>query len=224
MPVIDVEAASKPELRAALKDCLEELKGLRDSVGRLLKQHTRSAPAHQGNPADFVPAGWPAQYGISIPRADGIFESAAAWVRVSHGVITGAGLKNQSILSMMISLRLVDEGEERSASLYADWKAAFLSCVDSVKWTVEGGRGDPHAWGKEDRYSKLLHRVDQDCLFAMDAIVAEKPRAKHLAAFKNNQSKFAGALSTVIQAIREINREAEEALEELRKPRMQKQS
>jgi hypothetical protein len=127
-------------------------------------------------------------------------------------VITGAGLKNQSILSVMISLRLVDDGEERSARLYTDWKAAFLSCVDAVKWTPENGRGNPAAWSKEDRYSKLLHRVDQDCLFAMDAIVAEKPKAKHLSAFKNNQQKFVEALGIVVATIRDINREADEAV------------
>lgn len=219
MTGIDVETASKPELRAAIKSYLGELKDLRDSVGRLLRQS--AAPITVRNVSredDFVPAGWAEQHGISIPRSDGIFESASAWVRVSHGVITGAGLKNQSILSMMISLSLVDEGEERSATLYVDWKTAFLSGVDPVKWTAERGRGDPEAWGKEDRYSKLLHRVDQDCLFAMDAIVAAKPKAKHLAAFRNNQSKFTHALAVVVKAIREINREAEEALEGAKSP------
>lgn len=216
---IDLENASKPELRAALKKAIENVEKLKDAVGRMMRQ-SNTAPVinHPSRPDDFVPAGWAEQYGISIPRADGIFESTTAWVRVAHGVVTGAGLKNQSILSVMISLRLVDEGEERSARLYTDWKTAFLSCVDSVKWSADEGRGDPDAWGKEDRYSKLLHRVDQDCLFAMDAIVAEKPKAKHLSAFRNNQQKFVEALRMVVATIREINREAEKALDEAKKP------
>jgi hypothetical protein len=221
----DVESLNKPELKNKLIASLQELTHLRDSVGRLLRQANPPLVVSQRcHPSDFVPSGWTEQYGINIPRADGIFESPTAWVRVIHGVITGAGLKNQSILSMMFSLRLVDEGEERSARLYSDWKAAFLSCVDSVKWTVEGGRGDPAAWGKEDRYSKLLHRVDQDSLFAMDAIVADRPKAKHLAAFKNNKPKFVEALVTVVETIREINREAEKALEALQKPKIKSKS
>ncbi|OWK42176.1 hypothetical protein FRUB_04254 [Fimbriiglobus ruber] len=99
--------------------------------------------------------------------------------------------------------------------LYTDWKMAFLSGVDPVKWTAENGRGDPDAWGKEDRYSKLLHRVDQDSLFAMDAIVAVKPRAKHLSAFRNNQTRFVEALGVVVRTIRDINREADKTLEDV---------
>jgi hypothetical protein len=210
----EIESLKKSELKKILQSSLRELEGLRESIGRLLR--AAASPTvlrHQSHRDDFVPVGWSEQHGIHIPRADGIFESATAWVRISHGVITGAGLRNQSILSVMISLRLVDEGEERSAMFYTDWKTAFLSGVDPVKWTAERGRGDPDAWSKEDRYSKLLHRVDQDCLFAMDAIVAVKPKAKHLAAFRNNQSKFVDALGFVVKAIRDINREAEEALE-----------
>ena len=127
MERIDVDTASKPELRKALTAYLGEITELRDSVGRLLRQSSLPAPARSaGRDDDFVPAGWAEKHGISIPRSDGIFESPTAWVRVAHGVITGAGLKNQSILSMMISLRVVDEGEERSAALYADWKASFV--------------------------------------------------------------------------------------------------
>ncbi len=211
--LIDLATASKPELRAVLKTTIEKNKTLSDSVARLLRQsNTASIINHPSRPDDFVPGGWTEQHGINVPRADGIFESPTAWVRIAHGVITGAGLKNQSILSMMISLRLIDDGEERSARLYTDWKTAFLSTVDSVKWSAEEGRGDPEAWSKEDRYSKLLHRVDQDCLFAMDAIVAEKPKAKPLAAFRSHQPKFVKALGIVVKAIRDINREADEAL------------
>jgi hypothetical protein len=218
MQGIDLETISKPELRAALKASLERIHELLGTVERLLRQSSRPATIrHISHEDDAVPSGWAEQHGISIPRADGIFDSPTAWVRVSHGVITGAGLKNQSILSMMISLRLVDEGEERSAMLYTDWKTAFLSCVDPVKWTAENGRGDPEAWGKEDRYSKLLHRVDQDCLFAMDAMVTNKPKAKHLSAFRNNQPKFVGAFKVVVNAIRAINQEAEKELEKLKK-------
>ncbi|WP_088255381.1 hypothetical protein [Fimbriiglobus ruber] len=216
MQQIDVEKAGKAELRAALTASIGRVNELSAAIERLLRRPSNPSPIrHTGRDDDFVPAGWAEQHGIAIPRSDGIFESTTAWVRVSHGVITGAGLKNQSILSMMISLQLVDEGEERSAMLYTDWKMAFLSGVDPVKWTAENGRGDPDAWGKEDRYSKLLHRVDQDSLFAMDAIVAVKPRAKHLSAFRNNQTRFVEALGVVVRTIRDINREADKTLEDV---------
>jgi hypothetical protein len=215
---LDVETLKKAELRDALKASLQELTALRDSLGRMLRTSAVVTPArHRSHDDDFVPSGWAEQHGIHIPRSDGLFESPTAWVKLAHGVITGAGLKNQSILSMMISLRLVDAGEERSAMLYADWKTAFLSGVDPVKWTVEESHGTPGAWSKEDRYSKLLHRVDQDCLFAMDAMVTSKPKAKHLSAFRSNQPKFVAAFKIVVNAIRAINQEAEKELEKSRK-------
>jgi hypothetical protein len=215
----EIVSPTRKQLVADNATLASENTSLRESVARLMQQQSRTTTLrHAGHRDDFVPLGWVEQHAIEIPRADGLFESAKAWVRISHGVITNAGIKNESILSVMISLRLVDEGEERSARLYTDWKTAFLSSVDPVKWSAEEGRGNPEAWSKEDRYSKLLHRVDQDCLFAMDAIVAEKPKGKHLAAFKNNQPRFIEAIGTVVSSIRDINREAEEASKKNIKP------
>ena len=163
-----------------------------------------------------MPAEWAERHGISTPRADGIFESPEAWIRVKHGVIVGAGLKNQSILLLAVSLGLLDQGAERHGSLYKDWRAAFLSCVDPAKWSAEEGRGDPEAWSKEDRYSKLQRRVDQDSIAAMDSIVAGRPKAKHLAAFQARQQAFVEAFHTVAKAMSAINQEADEALDALR--------
>ena len=212
------EAEMKSEWKGVpKKKIIDEVERLRDSVSRMLRQ---SSPppviSHASRNDDFVPSGWTERHGIEIPRADGIFESSGAWVRIKHGAIVGAGLKNQSILLLMISLELLDQGAERHSSLYKDWRAAFLSRLEPSN---SGGEGDdnPDAWSKEDRYSKLQRRVDQDCLSAMDCIVAIRPKAKHLAVFQHNQGKFVEAFEAVARAMNEINREAEKALEEARK-------
>ena len=200
------------------KSIIAEVDRLRDAVRRLIRQP--SAPTvvtHASHDDDFVPAGWTERHGIEIPRADGVFESGTAWVRIKHGVIVGAGLKNQSILSLAISLKLLDQGAEQSANQYKDWRTAFLAGVDPVKWSAEQGRGDPEAWSKEDRYSKLQRRVEQDHIAAMDCIVASRPKARHLAAFQANQAGFVAAFRTVARTMADIDREAEEALEKLRK-------
>lgn len=199
------------------KKIIDEVTRLRDSVSRLSR--TSAQPAilrHASHTDDFVPAGWSERNGIEIPRADGIFESPTAWVRIKHGVIIDAGLKNQSILSLMVSMELLDAGWVNRAAQYKDWRTAFLASVDPVKWTAEEGRGDPETWSKEDRYSKLQRRVDQDHIAAMDCIVSGRPKARQLAAFQANQEAFVGAFKTVAQAMAEIDREAEKALEAAR--------
>jgi hypothetical protein len=208
----DVRKANKKQLLALLVPTLEENECLRKSVARLSKLSMQTPILrHVTRPDDFVPAGWTEQHRIEIPRADGLFESSTAWVRITHGVIVNAGLKNQSILSVMISMNLLDQGANRHGSLYTDWKAAFLSRLDPTK---SGGKGDdnPDAWSKEDRYSKLLRRVDPDYLSAMDCMVAPRPKAKHLIAFQFHQKEFAEAFELVAKAMNEINRDAEEAL------------
>ncbi|QEL14772.1 hypothetical protein [Limnoglobus roseus] len=203
----DFSKATKPELRKALQAALTANVSLTDAVGRLLRRPEPPAPRQQSREEDTVPAGWAERNGISIPRAEGIHESREAWVRVKSGVIVGAGLKNQSILLLMVSLRLLDQGAEHHGNLYKDWRAAFLSRVDPTK-SGEPGGGNPNAWSKEDRYSKLIHRLDKDLLAAMDSIVAVRPKAKHLAAFQGHQETFAGAFMQVVNAMRDINREA----------------
>lgn len=209
----DVESLKKPELRAMLNASLEELDRLRPAMARLLKrQDPISAPRHTSHPDDAVPAGWAERHGISVPRADGIFECAAAWVRVRHGVVVGAGLKNRSILMLAVSLGLLDQGAEHHGNLYRDWRAAFLSRLDPGT-SGGGGSGDPLAWSKEDRYSKLLHLVkERDYLDAMDAMVAGRPKARHLAAFQHDQAAFVGAFKAVARAMVEVNRQADETL------------
>lgn len=214
---IDPDTATKAELKAAVKATLPELVKLRDSVGRLLRQApVPKVPCHPGRDDDTVPPGWPERHGVAIPRADGIHESPEAWVRVKGGTIVGAGLKNQSILLLMVSLGLLDQGAEHHGNLYKDWRAAFLSKLDPTK-SGEPGGGDPEAWSKEDRYSKLLHRLDKDLVTAMDSIVASRPKSRHLAAFQDHQKVFSGAFLLVADAMRAINREAEDALKRLRK-------
>ncbi len=212
MQGINVDTASKPDLRAALKASLDEIDELRRSVSRLIRQSAIPTVVHHvSHVEDSVPAGWSERNGIEIPRADGVFESATAWVRIKHGIIVGAGLRNQSILHLAISLELLDQGAEHHGNLYRDWRAAFLSQLDPEK---SGGKGtdNPAAWSKEDRYSKLLRRTDQDFLSAMDCIVAIRPKARHLAAFQHNQKGFIDAFKTVGKAMNEINREADDAL------------
>lgn len=191
------------------KKIINEVGRLRDSVRRLLQQSPAPVTTLAGREDDSVPPGWAERHGITIPRAEGVFESATAWVRVKSGVIVGAGLKNQSILSLAISLELLDQGAEHHANLYRDWRAAFLSRLDPTRSGDEGSDGT-EAWTKEDRYSKLIHRIDKDYLDAMDCIVAARPKAKHLAAFQNNQDAFIGAFKTVVKVMVEINHEAEQ--------------
>lgn len=198
------------------KKLLDEVERLRESVSRLLKQPAALKASPVAHPDDFVPAGWTERHDIAIPRAEGIFESQTAWVRIKHGIIVGAGLKNQSILSLMVSMDLLDDGWVNRGHQYKDWRAAFLSSVDPSTWTAEEGRGDPEAWSKEDRYSKLQRRVDQDHIAAMDSIVASRPKARHLAAFHAKQHDFVEAFKVVGRAMGEIDREAEEALQAMR--------
>jgi hypothetical protein len=209
---IDWKTAKKPELKAALKSVLSDLEAARDTIGRLLNRH-QAQPAvtlrHIPHPDDSVPPGWAERHAIAIPRSDGIFESATAWVRIKHGVIIGAGLKNQSILHLAISLELLDQGAEYHANLYRDWRAAFLSRVDPGKLGDEGS-DSVEAWTKEDRYRKLLIEVDKDYMEAMDCIVAIKPKARHLAAFQHNQQGFVDAFHVVARAMADIERRAEE--------------
>lgn len=217
MQQIDLGGLGKPELRERLGAALQEVEALRGSVDRLLRQASRpSVLRHSGHPDDFVPAGWAERHGIQIPRASGVFQSDEAWVRVEHGVIVGAGLNNQSILCLAISLGKLDQGAEHHGNLYKDWRAAFLARVDPSR-SGGGGSDTPDAWSKEDRYSKLQRRVEQDHIAAMDCIVASRPKARHLAAFQANQAGFVAAFKTVARTMADIDREAEEALEKLRK-------
>lgn len=227
MKIADLRKARKKHLLAMLLKAVGQNRQLRATVARLSKLSTQPPVLrHAGHADDSVPPGWAERHGIVLPRAEGVFESATAWVRVKHGAIVVAGLKNQSILHLAISLDLLDQGAERHGSLYRDWRAAFFSRLDPTR---SGGEGSdtPDAWSKEDRYSKLLHRVDQEYIAAMDAIVALKPKARHLAAFhgpKNAtkeqvdeaQGVFVAAFLTVARAMAAINREAEQATGEIK--------
>ncbi|MDY3551420.1 hypothetical protein R5W24_000496 [Gemmata sp. JC717] len=211
MKVAELRKLPKRQIVDLLLRMAVQNKRLKASVQRL--HHLPAHPTvlrHVSRDDDTVPAGWVERHGISIPRADGIFESPGAWVQVKHGTIVRAGLKNESILMHMISLELLDQGAEHHGSLYKDWRAAFLSRLDPSK-SGEPGGDNPEAWSKEDRYSKLLHRLDKDMTEAMDGIVASRPKARHLAAFQGNQGVFVEAFMTVANAMRDINREAEEA-------------
>lgn len=208
------------------QNLIAEVERLRESVRRLIHNPgVPGIPKHKQHDSDFVPTGWAERRGVVIPRADGVFNSDEAWVRVSHGVIVAAGLKNQSILSLAISLGNLDQGLEFHGNQYRDWRAAFFSRLDPSR---SGGEGsdNPQAWSKEDRYSKLLHRLDHDYIAAMNGIVAQKPKARHLAAFlgkknatkeeiKEGQEVFVKAFKTVVDAMAEINRQADEALEQI---------
>jgi hypothetical protein len=103
-PQQDWQTADKKHLLEKLLTTLKENVRLKATVTRLMRQ-TGKPPVvrHAGRVDDFVPMGWVDQHGIRIPRADGLFESPRAWVRITHGVITNAGLKNQSILAVMIA-------------------------------------------------------------------------------------------------------------------------
>lgn len=213
MKVSELRKLPKKRLLDLLLKLVRQNRNLKASVCRL-SQATGSQAVlrHAGRDDDAVHPGWVERHGITIPRADGVHESAEAWVRVKNGIIVGAGLKNQSILLHMISLDLLDQGAEHHGSLYKDWRAAFLSRLDPSK-SGEPGGDHPHAWSKEDRYSKLIHRQEKDLLEAMDAIVAARPKARHLAAFHGNQDVFVAAFLKVANTMRDINREAEQALE-----------
>jgi hypothetical protein len=210
MQHIDVDTAKTPELRAALKTSISECERLRDSVSRLMRHPSASRSSLTTHPDDTVTADWLGRHGIRVPRADGVHDSPEAWVRIKNGVIVGAGLKNQSILTLMISLELLDEGAERHGNLYKDWRAAFLSRVDPSKSGDKGSDGF-EAWTKEDRYSKLVHAVEKDYISAMDCIVAGRPKARHLAAFEAEKGAFANIFKVVARAMAVIEKDAEDA-------------
>ncbi|QEH36521.1 hypothetical protein OJF2_51050 [Aquisphaera giovannonii] len=211
MKVADLRKAKKKRLLTLLLKVLGQNKRLKETVGRLTRLSGQPPVIrHPSHEDDFVPAGWTERHGIEIPRADGVFDSGTAWVRIKYGVIVGAGLKNQSILSLAISLDLLDQGAEHHANLYRDWRAAFLSRLDPSRSGDEGS-DNPDAWSKEDRYSKLIHRIGKEYLDAMDCIVASRPKAKQLAAFQAKQDGFVGAFKVVAKAMVEINQEAEQA-------------
>lgn len=211
----DSQDAGQDWSKAPKKKLLEENERLRKTVARLMQNQKRTVtttfPFH---PDDFVPIGWPERYGIAIPRADGLFESAEAWVRVTHGVITGAGLKNQSILSVMILGRLLSTSAELYAKTYTDWRAAFFARIEAARYCDEGC-GDPEAWSKEDRYSKLVHRVERKYLRYVDAIVHSRPTEKHIHSLNGDPTPWVQGFERMANAVHQINREADAYLEQL---------
>lgn len=213
----DWRRATKKQLLDKLLPTLDENRRLRESVERLMKCRP-ATPAfhHAGRPDDFVPAGWPERHGVVIPRADGYFESPKAWLRVTHGVITNAGLKNQSILSLMTGRRQIDEGGEKLAYVYVDWRAAFFARVEAARYSDEG-TGDPDAWSKEDRYSKLLKAVDRRDLRRVDTIVTSRPKEKDVASYHARPAEFIASFQNVVQAMLKINQDAARHLSELRR-------
>ena len=212
----DWNKANKKQLLAKLLPTLAENARLKDSVDRLLKKHsTPPIVRHLGRSDDFVPVGWIERHGIDVPRADGYFESPVAWVRIVHGVITNAGLKNQSLLSVMIARDILDSGAEHHAKLYKDWRAAFFARHEAARYS-DVGSGDPDAWSKEDRFSKLLRAVERKTLRYIDAIVAPNPKEKHLASLNTDPAPFVKEFSVLARAINQINGDADDALKAIR--------
>lgn len=214
MKLADLRKAKKKQLLAMLLKIIPQNRRLRAAVSRMTKLSTQPPVIrHISHEDDFVPTGWAEQHGIHIPRAEGIFESATAWVRITHGVITGAGLKNQSILSMMISVDLL-EGNRAThyANVYVDWRAAFFARIEAARYSNEG-TGDPNAWSKEDRFSKLLHAVERDCLQIIDSIVKPRPKAKEIAGFHDDHELYVDSFKTLIRSINQINKDADDYLE-----------
>lgn len=213
----DWRRATRKQLIEKLLPTLEENQRLRESVERLMKAR-EAAPVlhHFSKPDDFVPAGWPERHGLIIPRADGYFESPKAWVRVIHGVITNAGLKNQSILSVMIAAKKLNERADKYANLYIDWRAAFFARIEAARYSDEGS-GDPDAWSKEDRFSKLLKAVDRVHLRRVDVIVTSRPKEKDVAAYHDKPADFVDSFRKMARAVNQINRDADEYLSALRR-------
>ena len=212
MQDIDWQKANKKQLLEKLVPLLQENVRLRDSVGRLMK--TRGEPfviQHHGHEDDFVPAGWAERHCIKIPRADGFFESKVGWVRIRNGVITMAGLKNQSILESLISRELLDAGSENQANVYSDWRAAFFSRVEAARYS-DSGVGNPDAWSKEDRFSKLLKAVDRVQLRYVDILITRHPKEKDVGIANTDPQPFIRAFEKMALAMAQINRDAADAL------------
>lgn len=213
---MDWRRANKKQLLEKLLPTLEENERLRESVTRLM--NSRQAPTiihHISHPDDFVPAGWPERYGITIPRADGYFESERAWLCVTHGVIASAGLKNQSLIAMVVAAGKLPERAEKHANVYMDWRAAFFARIEAARYSNEG-TGDPEAWSKEDRFSKLLHLVARLHLRRVDAMVTARPKEKDIAAFNKRPDEFLESFKITVQAISKINRNADQYLAALK--------
>lgn len=212
-PIDGWRKAKKSALLAALLPTLAENARLRDSLARLMKAQSQPpALQHHGHPEDFVPPGWAERHGVAIPRADGYFESGKAWVRIERGIITNASLKNQSLLSLMIDRELLDGGAESSSTLYMDWRAAYYARVEALRYS-DVGTGDPEAWGKEDRFSKLMLAVERKYLRVVDLIVTAKPKERDVEALNGDPTPFIDAFDRMSRAMREINRQADEYLE-----------
>jgi hypothetical protein len=216
--ITDWAKASKGQLHKALLKQTEENQRLRESVARLMKRQGNVVPAlHRGEPEDFVPVGWVERHGIEIPRADGYFESSLGWVRVKTGIITNAGLKNQSVLSLMILKGLFDSGAERDANMYMDWRAAFFARVEAARYSNEG-IGDPDSWSKEDRFSKLLKAVERRVLRRVDAIVTSYPKEKDIKLFNEDAEVYIQAFRRMAKAMTQINRDADKFVASIRRP------
>lgn len=74
---------------------------------------------------DIVTEQWLKSHGIVIRRAEGVHQSASAWVKVnSSGVITAAGATDQRVVAW-----LVDQQVLSSADI--DYAIAFVTCRDA---------------------------------------------------------------------------------------------
>ncbi|QDV34926.1 hypothetical protein [Tautonia plasticadhaerens] len=206
----DWTQAKKKDLLKQLRLTLAENRQLKQSVERLMRKQGQAATArHPGHADDFVPCGWPEQHGIAIPRADGYFQSGTAWVRILHGVITHAGFKNQSILASLIEKGVLDDGSQTHASIYADWRAAFYAVTEAARYS-NVGTGDPEAWSKEDRFAKLLEKIDRKDLRLVDILVSSHPTEKQVIGVCANREPFLDAFRRMADAINTINRDADE--------------
>jgi hypothetical protein len=213
---VDWSKAKRPQLLAKVESLSDENRSLRQSVGRLMKrQGNVPVLQHGGRDDDFVPAGWVERHHISIPRSDGFFESDEAWVRITKGTITIAGLKNQSILSLLIAAEKLSPEAERDAKLYMDWRAAFFARIEAARYSNVGS-GDPEAWTKEDRFSKLLKAVEREQLRCVDIIVKSKPKERDLSRLNDDPESFLEAFRIAARAISKINKDADAYLRSIR--------
>ncbi|WP_435018478.1 hypothetical protein TA3x_000452 [Tundrisphaera sp. TA3] len=167
---------------------------------------------------DVVSDTWLQRHKLPRPTAPGLYESDTAWIRVDCARrITHAASKDPSLLSWMLAKGQVEPQAEWYGKVYLDWRSAHYAKAEAARYS-DAGCGDPDAWGKEDRYCKLLRALKaSQVLRYVNIVVASRPLDRDLDAFVDDPSPFVDAVEWLMAAMHRINEDADAALEASKK-------
>lgn len=170
---------------------------------------------------DVVTQAWLSRHAIAIPRAAGYYESSTAWVKVDNaGRISHAGLRDQTILSALISREKLTEDAQYYGFTYLDWRNAYFARIEAARYHDEA-RGSGTVWSKEDRYGKLIGTEQPYCIERrhmryVEMMMRGTPLQKEQCAAEDNPTPFTDAFHRLRDAIDHIEDAARKEEDERR--------